>query len=191
MRIIMGGVPGAGKTTVINKLKEVLKEDVFVVNFGTVMIDIAKERFGITDRDAMRKLSRVKQNELQLAAIDKIVELEKGKRYVIIDTHLAIKTPSGYMPGFPKELLEKVKPEIIVLITARPEEIWERRHLDTSRKRDLESIDDILEHEKINIAYLMAYSAMSGAYALIVRNNNGKLEDAVNRIKSLFYDGEK
>ncbi len=188
MRFIIGGIPGAGKTSVLNKLKESIKEDIYIANFGTTMLEIAKKEFNVQDRDMMRKLTRKEQNYLQDKTIDKIAEIEKTKKHTILDTHLAIKTPSGYMPGFPKELLEKLKPEVIVLITAKPEEIWERRHLDTSRKRDMESIDDILEHEKINIAYLMAYSAMSGAYALIVRNNNGKLEEAAERIKKLFYE---
>ena len=182
MRVILAGVPGAGKTTVLNKVKELLPE-LNVINFGTLMFEIAHKRGLVENRDEMRKLPMETQKEIQRKAAEVIFRTESP---LVIDTHLSIKTPKGYMPGFPSSLLDMLNPDVIVLITARPEEIWERRREDTTRKRDLDSLDDIIEQEKVTIAYMMAYSAISGAFAYIVRNHNGRLEEAVQKVKELF-----
>ncbi|RME79090.1 MAG: adenylate kinase [Methanobacteriota archaeon] len=181
-RVLIAGVPGAGKTTVINKLKDYVS-NLNIVNYGTVMFEIAKEKYSVESRDQLRKLSPEVQRELQKLAAEKIYKMEGD---LVIDTHLAIKTPKGYMPGFPAELLSLINPDILVLITAQPEEIWERRRRDEARTRDMDSLIDIIQHERVNNAYLMAYSAISGSYALIVRNEEGKPEEAAKRIARLF-----
>jgi adenylate kinase len=50
--IIVMGVPGAGKTSVLQGLKT----DYQVVNYGNLMLEIEKKEFGVKDRDVMRKL---------------------------------------------------------------------------------------------------------------------------------------
>ncbi len=191
MKAIVAGVSGAGKTTIVNKLKGRLRRDhLKVINFGTAMLTVAKREFDVRNRDELRYLERGKQLELQDKAIDLILEESETGRTIIIDTHFAIKTPNGYMPGLPMELLKKFEPDILFLITARPEEIWERRMLDITRKRPNVSIDDIIEEEKVNISYLMAYSAISGAYAKIVKNATSKVDEAVDEILKTLTEAD-
>ncbi|HEC94388.1 MAG TPA: AAA family ATPase, partial [Thermoplasmatales archaeon] len=57
--IVVTGIPGVGKTTVMKKAAEGM--NIRFVTFGTVMIEIA-QRLGLArDRDEMRKLSLKKQ----------------------------------------------------------------------------------------------------------------------------------
>ena len=104
-RVVIVGIAGVGKSTVVNEVLSILEtKDVKVDNltFGTIMFEEA-QKLGISDRDEMRTLSTDKQQELQINAAKSIANIESD--IVIIDTHLFIKTTSGYMPGLPISIL--------------------------------------------------------------------------------------
>jgi adenylate kinase len=169
--IIVMGLPGAGKSTVLKGISSGVKQ----VNYGTLMFGIAKEKFGVADRDAMRKLPIESQKEVQAAVAERLAT-EEGK--VILDTHCSVKTPKGYLPGLPFELLSRLEVEGVVLITAKPEELFERRGGDSGRARDAESLEDVQEHDSMNRALLAAYAAHRGCPAKIIYNEQGKVEEA-------------
>jgi adenylate kinase len=54
---------------------------------------------------------------------------------------------------------------------------------DPTRVRDS---DDVAEHDSINRAYLAAYSAFTGAPAVIIYNKQGKVEEAVAKLEKIF-----
>ena len=176
MRIIIAGIPGAGKTTV---LKEALKiKDMEVINYGDVMFEIAKQ-YGIKSRDEIRKLPYEKQLELQLEAAKKIAEKEN----VIIDTHCTIKTPYGYLPGLPYNVLKILQPKRIILVEASPHEIEERRKKDAEiRQRDIESKEEIELHQIMNRIAAMNYATLTNAIVKIVKNKQGKIEEAAKEV---------
>ncbi len=60
--IVVTGIPGVGKTTVMKKAAEGM--DINFVTFGTVMIEIAQEMKLVKDRDEMRKLTLEQQKKL-------------------------------------------------------------------------------------------------------------------------------
>jgi adenylate kinase len=173
--IIVMGLPGAGKTTVLKGVKS----DHRILNYGDLMFEIEKEKYGIKDRDEMRKLSVEKQKEVQKLVAEKLSK-EAGK--VILDTHCSVNTPGGYYPGLPFDFLGGLKVDALVLITADPKEVEQRRAQDPTRKRD---VDDIALHDLLNKAFLAAYSAFSGAPAVIITNRQGKLEDAVAALQKI------
>ncbi|RLF48110.1 MAG: adenylate kinase [Thermoplasmata archaeon] len=176
MRVIIAGIPGAGKTTVLNEALKIKKME--VVNYGDVMFEMAKQE-GIEDRDEMRKLPYEKQRELQLKAAKKIAE----KDDVIIDTHCTIKTPYGYLPGLPYDVLQILQPKRIILIEAEPEEIEARRKKDEGiRKRDEESREGIELHQMMNRIAAMSYAVITNATVKIVKNRQGKIEEAAREI---------
>ena len=49
-----------------------------------------------------------------------------------------------------------------------------------------QTIQDIRDHDYINRAFLAAYSAQTGAPAVVIYNRNEKLEEAVKRLNSIF-----
>jgi adenylate kinase len=174
--IIALGVPGAGKTTVLKSLKGEYK----VVNYGDLMLEIEKKEFGIKERDEMRKLPIEKQKLAQKLVAEALAKMH-GK--VILDTHCSVATPSGYYPGLPFEFLKLWKVEALVYVTASVDELKARRENDPTRKRD---VDDIALHDDMNKGYLAAYSAFTGAPAVVIYNRNGKLEEAVAKFQSIL-----
>ena len=173
--IVVTGIPGVGKTTVMNKAAEGM--DVKFVTFGTVMADMAKEIGLVKDRDDMRKLTLEQQKDLQIKSAEKVAKMGN----VILDTHCTVKTPKGYMPGLPEWVVKRINPTAIVVVEADPQEIYNRRADDPTRKRDSDTVEQIEEHQMINRAAAMAYAALSGATVKIVFNHDNAIDDAVKQ----------
>ncbi|MCE4629492.1 MAG: adenylate kinase, partial [Desulfurococcales archaeon] len=140
--VIVTGVPGVGKTTVINHLKKIAEEKqvkVEVVNFGSFMLNYAVKEGIIEDRDKIRTLPLRKQLELQELAAKAIIEYAKLKLgddgFLIIDTHALVRTVAGYWPGLPKHVIDQLKPDMIAVIEAEPEVIAARQERDKTRYR--------------------------------------------------------
>lgn len=181
-KIVIVGIPGVGKTTVLSKLAEILKsrnKTVTVVSFGTVMFEEAKKK-GIKDRDELRKLSMAEQQELQKIAGEVISKLNEN--VVIIDTHAFISTPSGFYPGLPEYVLRIIKPANFISLSAKPEEIYNRRMADETRKRDTVTIDSIKKELAVQDAMLSACSVLSGSPMKPILNREGKVDEAAESV---------
>lgn len=173
--IVVTGIPGVGKTTVMKKAAEGMAVE--FVTFGTVMADMAIEMNLVKDRDEMRKLTLEQQKKLQIKSAEKVASMGN----VILDTHCTVKTPKGYMPGLPEWVIKRINPTAIVVVEADPEEIYNRRANDPSRNRDPDTVEQIAEHQMINRAAAMAYAALSGATVKIVFNHNNAIDAAVKQ----------
>ena len=104
-KVIITGVPGVGKTTVVNEALKKLKEEGIEyqsINFGTFMFEVAKADNIVQDRDQMRTLDRAVQKKLQQSAGQAIAKITGN---VLIDTHASVKTPKGYLAGLPEWVL--------------------------------------------------------------------------------------
>ncbi|VVB59933.1 Adenylate kinase [uncultured archaeon] len=178
--IVVTGIPGVGKTTVMQKAAEGM--DIQFVTFGTVMIDIAKELGMAKDRDEMRKLTLDQQKQLQIKTAEKVGKMKN----VILDTHCTVKTPKGYMPGLPEWVLRKLNPTAIVIVEADPQEIFNRRAKDMTRNRDPDSVEKIAEHQMMNRAAAMAYATLTGATVKIVLNHDNALDAAVKEAEPVI-----
>lgn len=167
--IVVVAVPGAGKTTILKKLKEIMPS-VSVINFGDIMLEEASKRFGVTDRDEMRKrLALMDYRSLQLHAAEAIAV--RGNDVVVVDTHAAISTPYGYYSGLPPEVVRALNVDLIVLLEFRPEDILARREMDqeTIRKRGSDSIEAIEEHQNISKMFVIAAANEAKCYLKILR----------------------
>lgn len=183
-KVIMVGIPGVGKSTLVAKIVDILnarQKSVSVNSFGTIMFEEA-QKLGIKDRDALRKLSMDEQQNLQKKAAEKIAKLEDD--LVIIDTHSFIITNAGFYPGLPHHVLQIIKPSNFISVYARPEEIYNRRMKDTTRHRDIVSIDSIKKEMAINDAMLSSCAVLSGSPMKPVFNTEGKVEEAANTVIS-------
>jgi len=183
-RVIIVGIPGVGKTTVVSRVVELLKEKnvkVSVSIFGTIMFDEAKKK-GVKNRDDIRKLSVKEQKELQSMAARTIASITDD--VVIVDTHAFISTQEGFYPGLPHNVLEILNPNSFIMISARPEEIYNRRMTDTSRTRDIVSIDAIKKELDVTSAMLSTCSILCGSPIKMVLNTEGKVDEAARGILS-------
>jgi adenylate kinase len=145
MKIAVAAVPGAGKTTVLEYVKEKMPE-IRIVNVGDLIFEIAKKKFGIKDRDDMRaKLTLDQERMLQEKAAEKISKMKD--KIILIDTHMCIKTHSGYLPGMSDKAASIVKPSVVLVLEFDPKDIFERRKNDPERKRDIETEEAIEEHQ--------------------------------------------
>ena len=180
MKIVVAGIPGAGKTTVLNEALKIKRME--VVNYGDIMFEMAQHD-GIENRDKMRKMPQEKQKEWQIKAAEKIAKMKN----VIIDTHSTIKTPYGYLPGLPYHILQIIKPDRIILVEAEAEEILARRKKDERiRERDAEGAEEIEIHQMMNRMAAMSYAVMVGATVKIVKNRQGKLKEAAREIAEIL-----
>jgi len=181
-KIVIVGIPGVGKTTVLSKLAEILtsrNKTVTVVSFGTVMFEEAQKK-GIKDRDELRKLPMAEQQELQKIAGEVISKLNEN--VVIIDTHAFISTPSGFYPGLPEYVLRIIKPANFISLSAKPEEIYNRRMGDETRKRDTVTIDSIKKELAVQDAMLSACSVLSGSPMKPILNREGKVDETAESV---------
>lgn len=183
-RVIIVGIPGVGKTTLVSKVVELLRSKKISVNvsiFGTVMFEEAKKN-GIKDRDDLRKLSVPEQKKLQSMAAKKIASMTDD--IVIVDTHAFIATKEGYYPGLPHNVLEILMPDSFIMISARPEEIYNRRMKDTTRNRDIVSIEAIKKELDVTSAMLSTCSILCGSPIKMILNSEGKIDEVAKGIVS-------
>ncbi len=185
MKVIVTAVPGCGKTTVLNYLRKI-RNDVQIVNFGDVMLDVSR----LKDRDKMRKVPVEKYRKLQIKAAKKI---SKMKGNIIVDTHCTIKKPEGYYPGLPEDVVKALNPDVIVLIEKNPQDIYKQRKNDKTRKgRDVESLGEIELQQQMNRMFAASYAVLSKSTVKIInlrykeRRAFQHAKDAATRIAELF-----
>ena len=187
-KIVIVGIPGVGKTTVVTKVFDILNtknKSVSVVSFGNLMFEEALQ-YGIKDRDDLRKLSISQQQDLQKKAAERIAKLNDN--VIIIDTHAFITTPAGFYPGLPDYVIKIIKPSNFISISARPEVIFNRRKQDETRQRDFVSIDLIKKELAVQDAMLSSCSVLSGSPLKTILNDEGKVEEAaMNVIKAIGF----
>jgi len=185
MLVVIAGIPGAGKTTVVTKALEQVDRKYKLVTYGTVMYEIASTEGHVKDRDEMRKLPQDTQKDIQKRAAEKIHEMAEESD-VILDTHCTIKTPKGFIPGLPKKILKELKPDRFVLVETDPNEIITRREGDKSRVRDAETAEDLQMHQDINRMTAAAYCVQSAAVLAFVENRQGKLDAAAEALAKIL-----
>jgi adenylate kinase len=178
-RIVITGVPGVGKTTVVNgALGRLAEEGVMYqsINFGTVMFEVACSQKIVSDRDGMRKLPGSAQREIQRMAAQAIAGTEGN---IIIDTHCTVKTPKGFLAGLPEWVLRELMPDMVILVETDEDQILSRRLADTTRARDPDTSREIALHQEYNRGMAAAYSMVSGCTVKIVKNQDHLLDRAI------------
>jgi adenylate kinase len=187
-RVIIVGIPGVGKSSVISLAIEQLKQKgkkATIAVFGTVMLEEA-HKMGVKNRDELRKMSLGKQRDLQEKAAKRISEIEDS--IVIIDTHLFIKTIEGYYPGLPMHLLDIIKPTHFVMVLAEAGEIVNRRKSDKSRDRDIVAVEDIQDELDILRVMIASSSILTGSPFIAIVNNDNEIEQAVSSMVKVLCE---
>ncbi|MEN2999254.1 MAG: adenylate kinase [Acidilobaceae archaeon] len=188
--LVVTGVPGVGKTTVLQHFSKMAEERgvrVLTVNFGDFMVESAIKEGIVKSRDELRKLPLRKQLELQALAAARIVEradesLPEGGM-LVVDTHALVKTPAGYWPGLPEHVLRRLKPDAIVVVEAEPELVVERQGRDKGRQRaDIGGVEGVRRMMELARAAAMASAVWYASTVAIVHNREGEPWAAASEI---------
>lgn len=189
--VIVTGIPGVGKTTVIDTAVEMVKsqhaEEVLVLNIGTEMFEVASEKGFIKDRDELRKMPTARQREVQRLAGESIAKKAKTAR-VIVDTHTLIQTKNGFLIGLPEWVARPLQPKTVVLVEADPEKIAGRRSSDETRIRDEQMVDEIDTHQRMCRAAAVSVGTLTGATVRVIKNREGKVEEAATELASTLME---
>ncbi|MCE4601246.1 MAG: adenylate kinase [Desulfurococcales archaeon] len=188
--VIVTGVPGVGKTTVIKHLQDLAAKEslkVEVVNFGSFMLDYAVKEGIIEDRDKIRTLPLRKQLELQEKAAKAIIEYAREKLgsdgFLIIDTHALVRTVAGYWPGLPRHVIDQLKPDMIVIVEAEPEIVAARQARDRTRYRadfgGAEGVRRLMEYAR---AAGFASAVFYASTVAIIQNREGEAVEAAREL---------
>lgn len=178
--VIITGVPGVGKSTVIDAAQR--SKGYKVVVYGTEMFQVAKAKGLVKERDEMRKLDPVVQREIQEAAAHAIANMGD----VIVDTHCTIKTPRGFLPGIPAWVAQALKPKQLILVEAPPKDVVARRNNDPTRARDPDSEEDIAAHQAMNRAAAMTVATLTGATVAFVQNRTGDVDGTRDQVLKIL-----
>ena len=183
IRVVILGIPGVGKSTIVQKLTQSLRGS-RVVNYGSIMLEEGLKMKWAKKRDALRRLPVEKQKQLQRLAAASISKLKDP--IVVVDTHLFIRTKEGFWPGIPFDVARALKPTHLVLVEATTKEISSRRASDKTRYRD--SVTDSSLKEELTLAreFLTVCSTITGAPMLIVANADGKSAKVAGEIASVL-----
>jgi adenylate kinase len=182
------GIPGVGKTTVVEKSSRGIRGSK-IVTFGTVMLEEATRLGWIRSRDELRTLPVEKQRKLQTLAATKIASMKE--KTVFVDTHLFIRTGEGYWPGLPFDVVRALDPTHLLLVEADPQEIAQRRASDKSRTRDALTKADLAAELALGRSFLAASATLTGAPMLIVANHKDKSDAAASAIIKVLKEAAK
>jgi len=132
-------------------------------------------------RDYMRNLNVAAQKVLQQEILGHYAKLftTEPQEHFLIETHAALKTKQGYIPGLARDFLQATKPDIYIVIEADANEIYQRRLNDPTRKRDHDkSVKDVQINLDTTRYFASDFAFDTHSPLLIVQNEQGKLEEA-------------
>jgi len=190
MTVILTGIPGVGKTTILNQLQNLAKErgiKLTVLNYGTVMNELFKKYGRKIGRDEIRQQQVSIQKKIQDRAAQ-ILARKMRSPITIIDTHMFIRTKTGLWSGLPESVLSRLKPSLIVLVEAPPEEIAERRRSDATRMRDDLTMEEVRFDLEWSRATASACAVSTGAPVKIISNKTGKQREAAEGLFKLMTE---
>ncbi len=187
--VIVTGIPGVGKTTVLDDLVKMARKrgvKLKVINYASVMLEVARERGREVGRDDMRRMPIELQRSLQMEAARRIEKMIAEAPEAIIDTHMIVRTSSGYWSGLPLNVLKRLRPSLFVLIEADPDEIVDRRLKDKTRRRDEALIEDVREEMEFSRSVAASCATLTGAPVKILNNPRGKQTDVANQLLGII-----
>jgi adenylate kinase len=83
-------------------------------------------------------------------------------------------------------LILKMDPQRLILVTANSDEILNRRKKDTTRTRDLISDDEINRDIQVSISMISSLSILTGAPFEIIYNHDDMIDSATSQLVELL-----
>ncbi len=139
MLVFALGIKAVGKSRVMQELNKHVS-GIKEISYGDVMLEIAKEKEGIHDREQIAALPPVKQKKIREDAAKRIRKMADELPFVFLNTHGFIYTlpHHAYLPGSPDSVSDVLKPDFVLLVEADAKEIIARRERDAKAGRTRE-----------------------------------------------------
>ncbi|HCX25786.1 MAG: hypothetical protein UX08_C0012G0062 [Candidatus Collierbacteria bacterium GW2011_GWB1_45_35] len=191
MFIRIGGIPGVGKSTVIDKLSKVGKMyglPIEKVKGGDVLLKLA----GVSTYDELRKLPESFRASLRPEMFRIMYEEDRQNPQVIRlrDAHFSLIDPeTGQIVTFPLQHEDSEQMLAMIVLTADPEIILTRRLGDKSRSDRFMDLDVIIEEQRIEIETAEAQSKQLDRELVIVDNSPEGLSVYKEIINKAFPEG--
>lgn len=182
--VVITGIPGVGKTTILKELETLAKEEgmkLTTLNFGTAMNELYKKSKVDLHRDQLRRQPIDMQKKMQEKTARVLAKRVKNGIF-LVDTHMFIRTKSGFWPGLPDPVLSILKPLLLVLVEASPEEIVRRREGDSTRMRDNVTMYDVMSDLDWARASASSCAISAGVPVKILLNELGKQREAAREL---------
>lgn len=187
MLSILVGLTGVGKSSVLSRAKRMDEcPSSNTVNYGDVLLEIAQDRDLASERDELTEIPPEPYSELQEEVPRRISEKSQDG-LLILDTHAALFTPSGYRPGLPKDTIEVLEPDNITFIKAAPKEILSRRKED-DRDREILTSETLREQQQIAINMATTDAVIAGCPLKTIENPDGLLEVAAKEYSKVLSE---
>lgn len=182
--VFVCGSPGAGKSTLVNRLAK--NKNYKVLNAGNLIMEHAIKKGHVKNRDELRFLSNKETSALRAEIL---VEISKINGNVILDSHATVQQNGRYLPGITAHDVKNLKNLVgIVYVDSITKDILKRRVDDKTRRRENEIPDLIDVQRLINISIISAYSTDFNIPLYVVFNQQGKLATSLRQITSHMKD---
>jgi len=179
--IVVSGVPGVGASNVCEGARRELGDEYTLVNVGDIMLQEALEHGLADSREELVRLRFRDQRALQRRAAEHIARASDSGP-LLINTHLVVETPLGYIPGMSAAMLSDIDPAALVVVDASADAVRERRE---GSSRSYEQFNQSIEfHRQLQNSAAFAYSLESNAPVYHLRNEDG-LEEAVEQLSAI------
>ena len=133
--IFVSGIHGVGKSYFCN----IMKKRLDVESYSASQLIAARRNEGFSEN---KLVSDIDDNQdLLVEAID---ELRKAGKEFILDGHLCLLNESGEITRIPRNTYMLLKPDVIILLTEKPEIIADRR---LKRDNICQDVSEIVEFQ--------------------------------------------
>lgn len=186
-RIMVTGVPGVGKTTIC-KNPRVGDYGLLVQTFGELMLLQGREQNLIHNSSDLAKISLEIRQKLQSSAVDRILH-DAQSLPIVIDGHLLVDTPTGFVPGLPHQCVYNLDLTAIIILTAPATDIVLRRENNRAKYERLNGSggpERIELHQDLLIKASLQYALLSGASLECIPNRQDEIEGTVEALISLL-----
>ncbi len=173
--ILVAGMPGAGKSIVVDVAKE--EYGIPVYTMGDVVREETMKRYGVITPETMLKTSRELRKEYgpQYIAVKTFERLPHDQRIVLID---------GVRSLDEVEYFRSKGEAVIVAIHASPKTRF-KRLLERGRPGDPSSWDDFVKRDKIELSFGIGNVIALADYMVV---NEGSLEEAREQIRRVLKE---